>query len=304
MPQEDSQCEKIGLVGLGLVGTAIAERLVGGGYEVVGFDIDGARVAHAERLGVQSADSLAHLAGQVSRLILSLPDTSVVLEVVEGSDGILQAESLPDCIIDTTTGDPDQTAALSGRLGERGVSFLDATISGSSLQVKEGQAVLMVGGDSVAFEKCLDLLNVLSPKVFYLGLSGSGSKAKLASNLVLGLNRVALAEGLVFAEKLGLDLEAFLDVLKVSPAYSAAMDAKGDKMLSGDFAPQSRIRQHRKDVSLILKYAKQAGQELALSKTHLDILDGAIQAGDGDLDNAAVIREIRRRAKRKDRPGQ
>jgi 3-hydroxyisobutyrate dehydrogenase-like beta-hydroxyacid dehydrogenase len=153
----------------------------------------------------------------------------------------------------------------------------------------------MVGGDKEVFEKCTDIFDALAEKVFYLGPSGSGSKAKLASNLILGLNRLALAEGLVFAEKLGLDLEVFLKLLKATPAYSAIMDTKGEKMLKGDFSAQARVRQHHKDVSLILKYAERAGQELPLSKVHLDVLEKAIENGDADLDNAAVIREIKRR---------
>jgi 3-hydroxyisobutyrate dehydrogenase-like beta-hydroxyacid dehydrogenase len=134
-----------------------------------------------------------------------------------------------------------------------------------------------------------------------MGPSGSGSKTKLATNLVLGLNRLALAEGLVFAEKLGLDLPTFLDVLRAGPAYSAAIDIKGHKMLESDFTPQSRIRQHRKDVSLILKYALAQNQDLPLSRVHFDILDSAIAAGDGELDTSAVLKEIRRRATVADR---
>lgn len=155
----------------------------------------------------------------------------------------------------------------------------------------------MVGGEKAAFETCKDVFNALAEKVFYVGPSGSGSKAKLASNLILGLNRLALAEGLVFARKLGLELEPFLELLKVTPAYSAAMDTKGEKMLNQDFSPESRIRQHHKDVSIILKYAEKTGQELPLSCVHLDILEKSIAAGDGEMDNAAVIREIERRNK-------
>ena len=155
----------------------------------------------------------------------------------------------------------------------------------------------MIGGDKTAFETCRDIFQILSEKVFYLGPSGSGSKAKLASNLILGLNRVALAEGLVFAGKLGLELHTFLEMLKVTPAYSAVMDTKGKKMLADDFTVESRIRQHHKDVCLILKYAEKAGQELPLSRVHFDALEKAIEAGDGDLDNAAIIREIKRRTR-------
>jgi 3-hydroxyisobutyrate dehydrogenase-like beta-hydroxyacid dehydrogenase len=287
---------KIGLVGLGLVGTAIAESLLAQQFDVVGFDISPQRCHQLEKSGGKSMSSAAQIAGRVERVILSLPDTNAVRQAVEGSTGILDAESLPAHIIDTTTGDPEETMALAQRLAERGVTLLDSTISGSSRQVRERKAVLMVGGDEAEFEKCRDIFSALAEKSFYVGPSGSGSKAKLASNLILGLNRLALAEGLVFAEKLGLDVEAFLGLLKATPAYSAIMDTKGEKMLKGDFTPQARVRQHHKDVALILKYAERASQELPLSKVHLDVLEKSIAAGDADLDNSAIIEEIRRRS--------
>ena len=285
----------LGLIGLGLVGTAAAEVLLSRRFDIVGFDIDAARCAHLHTMGGRAVESPAEVAQAVPRVVLSLPDTSIVREVVEGPNGLIQAEKPPRYIVDTTTGDPEETARLAQRLEPRGIRLLDATISGSSDQVRNREAVLMVGGDKAAFERCTDIFAALSEEVFYLGLSGSGARAKLASNLVLGLNRLVLAEGLVFAERLGLDLKSFLELLKVSPAYSVAMDVKGEKMLRQDFTPQSRIRQHHKDVSLILQYARQAGQELPLSRVHRDILEKAMAAGEGDLDNAAVIREIARR---------
>jgi 3-hydroxyisobutyrate dehydrogenase-like beta-hydroxyacid dehydrogenase len=288
---------KIGLVGIGLVGTAIAESLLTQKFEVVGFDIDSERGAVLEKLGGTSATSPAEVACRVEHVVLSLPDTKAVRQAVEGPNGLLESKPLPKYIIDTTTGDPEETIVLAGRLSLRGITMLDSTISGSSRQVRDRAAVFMVGGDKAAFQTCHDIFTALSEKVFYVGPSGHGSKAKLAGNLILGLNRLALAEGLVFAEKLGLDPAAFLELVKTTPAYSAAMDIKGQKMLKGDFTAQARIRQHHKDVSLILKYAEMAGQDLPLTKVHLDVLDKAIAAGDGDLDNAAVIKEIRRRSK-------
>jgi 3-hydroxyisobutyrate dehydrogenase-like beta-hydroxyacid dehydrogenase len=209
----------------------------------------------------------------------------------------LEAETNPKYIIDTTTGEPDIIVALSERLVGRDIFFLDAPFSGSSWQVRDKEVVFMVGGEKAAYEKCMDIFNALGAKTFYLGDSGNGLRAKLAGNLILGLNRLALAEGLVFAAKLGLEPKAFLEILKVTPAYSAAMDVKGEKMLEGDFTPQARLRQHYKDVSIILKHAENLKQELPLSKVHLEILEKAITAGDGELDNSAVIREIQRRAK-------
>jgi 3-hydroxyisobutyrate dehydrogenase-like beta-hydroxyacid dehydrogenase len=285
----------IGLIGLGLVGTAVAERLLAEQFDVVGFDIEPAKCKHLEKLGVKTVDNPAQVAEQTDRVILSLPNTEIVLKVVEGPGGILKAETPARYIIDTTTGDPDKTVALAQRLKENDIYFLDAPFSGSSQQVRDKEITFMVGGEKKAYEKCIDIFQILGKETFYLGDSGNGSRAKLASNLILGLNRLALAEGLVFAEKLGLDPKVFLELLKVTPAYSVAMDVKGKKMLDGDFTAQARLNQHHKDVSIMLKYSKKLGQELPLSQAHLEVLKKAIEAGDGDLDNSAVIREIDRR---------
>jgi 3-hydroxyisobutyrate dehydrogenase-like beta-hydroxyacid dehydrogenase len=287
----------VGLVGLGLVGTAMAERLLAEGFDVVGFDIDSSRCEQLKKSGGKAVNNPPQVAEQTDRIVLSLPQTETVLQVVEGSGGILETATRPKYIIDTTTGDPDETAALTQRLTKRGIHLLDAPFSGSSQQLRDKDVVFMVGGDKEAFENCTDIFRALAEKIFYLGASGNGSRAKLAGNLILGLNRLALAEGLVFASKLGLEPRAFLELLKVTPAYSAAMDIKGKKMLNGDFTPEGRLRQHHKDVSIILKYAENAKQELPLSKTHMDVLEKAIATGDGDLDNSAVIREIERRKK-------
>jgi 3-hydroxyisobutyrate dehydrogenase len=286
---------KVGLIGVGLVGTVLAEHFLSNGPEVIGYDIDAERLDCLKRIGGSCAQSPAEIAERVNHVVLSLPDTDVVREVIEGANGILSAARKPSYIIDTTTGDPDDIVALAEKLAQSKVSLLDATISGASSQLEKREAVFMVGGEPVAYEACEGLLRLLADEVFYLGASGCGSKAKLATNLVLGLNRLVLAEGIVFAEKLGLPLDTFLKLLKVSPAYSVAVDVKGQKMLKGDYEPVSRIQQHHKDVSLILKHARRHNQRLPLSKVHLEIMEKAIAAGDGTLDTSAVIKEIRRK---------
>lgn len=289
--------ENIGLVGIGLVGSALAQRLLESGYGVVGHDLAPERRRQLESWGGTPASSPAEVAGRTGRVLLSLPDSAAVQEVVEGRDGLLQGRPLPAAVIDTTTGDPEATCRLAARLAARQVTYLDATLSGSSAQIRQHACTLMVGGAPAQVQAHTDLLQVLSPRRHHLGPAGSGARAKLAVNLVAGLNRAVLAEGLVFAERLGLELEAFLALLLDSPAYSAAMDAKGRKMLDADFAPQSRVRQHLKDVDLILRQAGETGQQLPLSTTHQELLRAAVAAGDGDLDNAAVIRELRRRGR-------
>jgi 3-hydroxyisobutyrate dehydrogenase-like beta-hydroxyacid dehydrogenase len=285
----------VGLVGIGLVGSALAEHLLARGFAVVGCDLDADRRAWLESRGGQAVAAPAAVAEHSCRVVLSLPTTAAVIAVAEGPRGLLAAPRPPRTVIDTTTGDPEETERLALRLAARGVQFIEATISGSSRQVRDRQALFLTAGDREAVTQAADLLDALTDRRLYLGPSGSASRAKLASNLVLGLNRLALAEGLAFAECLGLDLAAFLEVLRASPAYSAAVDTKGARMVAGDFAPESRVRQHRKDLQLILDYASRCGQELPLAGVHAEVLDRLADHGDGDLDTSAVIRELRRR---------
>jgi len=289
---------RVGLIGVGLVGTAVAGVLVQHGFEVVGYDIDASRLDALGRLGGRRADSPAAVAAACDRLILCLLTADVVREVVEGERGILSAPARPGVVIGTTTCRPDETEALAARLRGQGIHLLDATIAGSSRQISAGQAVLMVGGDAEVHRSCADLWDALSTRVFHMGPAGSGARAKLAVNLVLGLNRLALAEGLVFARQLGLDARAALELFTATPAYSRAMDVKGERMVSGDFTPEARLAQHRKDVGMILDLAAERDQELPLSRTHAAVLDAAIAAGDGELDNSAVMRELIRRGGR------
>lgn len=276
----------VGVIGLGLVGSALVDRLRGAGFRVVGHDIDPTKTAGLP--DEDRAESPAALAARARRIVLSLPDSDVVAQVVDALPPV-------ELIVDTTTGAPDVTDALARRLAAQGTAYIDAPLSGSSAQIRRGDAALLVGGDPDALDTHADLLAALSERVFCVGPVGAGSRAKLASNLVLGLNRAALAEGLVLAERLGLDPAAFLDVLRATPAYSAAMDVKGRRMVTGTFdPPDARLAQHRKDVALMLACAAETDQRLPLTEAHAALLDAAIAAGDGALDNAAVIQALRR----------
>jgi 3-hydroxyisobutyrate dehydrogenase-like beta-hydroxyacid dehydrogenase len=137
-------------------------------------------------------------------------------------------------------------------------------------------------------------LNALATSQVHVGGAGMATKAKLATNLVLGLNRAALAEGMVFAQTLGIQPETFLQLVLNTPARSEAAVTKGNMMVKEQFEPQSRIRQHLKDVQLMLDTAEKSSQNLPLSQAHAQLMRNAIAQGDGELDNAAIIRQIRR----------
>src|SRR4029079_14972881 len=131
-----------------------------------------------------------------------------------------------------------------------GVKYLEAPFSGSSEQMRNHQSTALIAGEQASFEACRDLWECLAAKSYYVGEWGNAAKMKLVTNLVLGLNRAVLAEGLVFAESLGLSREAALRALVNSPSYSRTMDAKGPKMVQGEFTPEARLSQHIKDVRL------------------------------------------------------
>lgn len=285
----------VGLIGIGLLGTALADRLRAHGYPLVGFDLDAARTNAFAAAGGEAVASPAAVFARCPRVLLSLPshrevNTLLAAHAADVPRGLI--------VIDTTTGDPASSEAIARDLAGRGVIYLDATVSGSSTQLREGSAVLMVGGDAAAFAACGDLFTRLGGAAFHTGAPGTGAKMKLATNLVLGLNRAALAEGLALAHGLGVDAAQALAILRAGPAYSRIMDRKGEKMLRGDFTPEARLSQHLKDVRLILEQGTAAGLPMTLSHAHREILEAAEAAGLGALDNSALIRVLEPRGAR------
>ena len=291
---------KIGLVGLGLVGTALAARLKAAGFEVIGLDVRPPACEAFAVAGGQLATSLPAMAAQTSCVLLAVFDTQGVLDVVEGKAGLVNdvagglVGGTVRSFIDCSTGDPDVLQALAQRLKARGIDFIEAPLSGSSIQIAEGQATMLLGGDADAIAAHASVLQALATQRLHVGPAGMGARAKLATNLVLGLNRAALAEGLVFAERMGIAPAQFLQLVLSTPARSDAAAIKGPLMVSDSFAPQSRVRQHLKDVDLMLESARLAGQKLPLSETHAALMRAAVAAGDGELDNAAIVRQLRR----------
>jgi 3-hydroxyisobutyrate dehydrogenase-like beta-hydroxyacid dehydrogenase len=290
-----SETPPVGLVGVGLMGEALAFRLIGADLPVIGFDIDPARTARLAALGGKAAASIAGLARQCDPIVLAVFDTDQVEAVVEQALLPALGDNSGKVVLCTSTCDPDRIAQLGARAAARGLTLVEAPVSGTSAQVRRGQGVGLIGGDREAAARVAPVLRALFPSHFHVGRIGDGGRAKLAVNLILGLNRLALAEGLVFATRLGLDPAAFLEVARGSAAYSQVMDTKGPKMLARDFTPEGRVRQTLKDVHLMLEQARAAHQKLPLLEVHADVLEACVQAGEGERDNSIVVEEIRRR---------
>ncbi len=285
----------VAIIGLGLMGEVYARRLIDAGIAVVGFDIEAARRARLAELGGQPAGTIAELAGPSRCIIVAVFSTDQVEDVIENHLLPALGEGSNKIVLCMSTCDPDQVTALAARVLPRGIRYLDVPVSGTSDQVRRGDGVALIGGDQAIAEEVAPVLDALFARRFHVGKIGDGGRAKLAVNLILGLNRLALAEGLVFAERLGLDPAAFLEVARGSASASQVMETKGPKMVRGDFTPEGRARQTLKDVHLMLDQAAHVGQKLAMLEVHAAVLEACVKAGEAELDNSVIIQEVRRR---------
>jgi 2-hydroxy-3-oxopropionate reductase len=295
---------RIAAIGLGLLGSALTTTLLERGFDVSGFDRDPERLReHGER-GGSAAGSVAEAVEDVDRVLLCLPTSEISREVCLGADGIAGTAQRGTVVIDATTARPSDSIAIGRGLAEHGLPYLDATVSGSSAMARERDIVVMVGGDADAFARVRGVLEAMARSVHHVGGQGAGATTKLIVNLALGAHRLVLAEALVLGERSGLDLTALLDVLKDSAAYSKAMDGWGERMVAGDHGrPMSRIRQHAKDVRLILEAGHAVGAPLWVGATVAQVLAVAQQQGLADADNSAVIEVLRRLAPHLAPPG-
>jgi L-threonate 2-dehydrogenase len=290
---------RVGVIGAGLMGTAVTKRLIAAGFEVLAYDVDADKRRAIESAGAKAQATAGVVIAACEINVLCVFDTGQVEEVIAGPgggvDAIAQGGTGARIFVVTSTCDPDRLAALAQRVAFQGAQVVEAPISGTSRQVANGEGVFLIGGEREPVERASPVLDAICPKRHYLGAAGNGSRAKLAVNLILGLNRAALAEGLVFAQTLGLDPVAFLKVARGSAAYSQVMDVKGELMAKREFTnPQSRIDQSLKDFTLMLGEAQSKQQGLPFASVYVRMLEDCIAHGEGEWDNAAIAAAIAR----------
>lgn len=288
---------RIGLFGIGLLGTAIARRLLQARFEVVGYDVDASRRDGLVGLGGRAADAPAGVTASCDTAVLAVFDTTQVEQVIEGEHGLIgTAVRTAICM---STCDPDRIEALAARAAQHGLTLLEVPVSGTSTQVARGEGVALVGGDAAAAEAAAPVIEAICPRRYYIGRAGDGGRAKLVVNLILGLNRAAVAEGLAFAEALGLERPRALDVAKGSAAYSQVMDVKGELWAQDRFEPpMSRVDQSLKDFTLMHEMGSRVAQPLPFASLYAELMRDCIAHGEAALDNAAIINAIRRRRSR------
>ena len=276
----------VGMIGLGLMGMALSARLIDADMPVIGYDIDPVR---CKTFSGEAAASPAQVAARCRTIVIAVFNARQVEAVFDE----LRHAGIADVLICTTTCAPDEITDIARRAGALGLRLVEAPISGTSAEVREGSAMALIAGRADAVDAAGPVLDILCPRQTRVGKVGDAARTKLAINLILQNNRAALAEGIAFAESVGLDVAAFLGTARESAAYSRVMDTKGEKMLKRDFAAQSHIAQTLQDAELILEEARLHKQHLPMTLVQTALLRAAITLVGPDADSAALIEAIR-----------
>ena len=244
----------VGVVGLGNMGGRIARRLVEGGEDVVGFDLDASRAAGA---GARSAASLADVAGAADVVLLSLPDSPAIEAVVDELEDDLCAGQI---VVDLSTAAPASTLAIHERLAGRGVAYLDAGISGGAAGAEAGTLTIMAGGEPEALDAVRPVFAHFASTVHHMGASGSGHTAKLINNFLNAVSLAATAEAMVAGRKAGLDLRQLLEVVNASSGVNFATLNRFPKIVEGDYLEGGLTSDlMAKDVMLYLDLVRELG---------------------------------------------
>jgi 3-hydroxyisobutyrate dehydrogenase-like beta-hydroxyacid dehydrogenase len=281
---------RIGLVGLGLLGHAIATRLRAGGYEVVGYDVAAERRAALERLGGRAASSVAAVAREADPVCVVLPSLAAVEEVVLGPDGLVARGRSDQTILQMSTISPALTRRLAREVAACGLGFLDCPISGTSAMVAQGNGVVFVGGERARFERWRPVLDIVLPRPVYVGEAGQAMMLKLVANLLVALHSAAAAEALTMARKAGLDLDLALGVLGTGAASSRMLEVRGPLIAKGEFPAQMKLDLFMKDLHLIQEAAGEVGAPLPLTDVAERLYAQAQAAGHGPEDLSVVVR--------------
>ena len=287
--------QRVGIVGMGLMGQAFIKNMRETGFEVQGFDVDPARMDDLSEKGGHPVETPAAAAGGVNFVITSLPTSDVAREATFGPGGIAEGAKEGLYLLDTTTSRPEDSVRLASDLAERGVRFLDSAVSGTSTMAVAKDLVVIAGGEAEDFDACRAVFAGFSRAAYHMGPVGSGARTKLVINMILAGNRLALAEGLMLGAKVGLEMDTLLEVLKDGACSSKTMIDKGPKMIHADYSKQGQVKTSLKDSRLMLEQGQLHGSPMLFTNIWSQVLQMAYERGYAEEDTVAfyeVLREM------------
>jgi 3-hydroxyisobutyrate dehydrogenase-like beta-hydroxyacid dehydrogenase len=279
----------MGMVGLGLLGHALASRLRAAGHAVIGFDVDPERRAGLAALGGIAAADAREVAGGSEAVCTVLPSLAAVEEVVA---------ALGDArvVIQMSTISPGLTERLARLAASRGQAFLDCPVSGTAGMVARGDGIIFVGGERAAYERWRPVLETMLPRAVHVGRAGQAMMLKLVANLLVGVHSAAAAEALAMARRAGLDMGVAFDVLASGAGASRMLEVRGPMMLGDSFPPQMKLDLFMKDLHLIQDAAREVGAPTPLTDVAERLYAAALGSGHGGEDLAVVVRALEQRS--------
>lgn len=280
----------VGFIGLGIMGSSMAQNLMNAGFDLVVYDVVPSKCDPLAAKGAQVARSCAEVARLSDVIISIVVDTPDVEAVLFGPEGVAEGLSSGKVVIDMTTISPEATETFAERLAGKGVEMLDAPVSGGDKGAREGTLAIMVGGKKEVFERCLPLFNAMGKNIVHVGSNGDGQRVKTANQIVCGLNILAMTEAFVFAKKAGLDLETVHRVISSGAAGSWMLTNLGPKILESDYSPGFRIKLQSKDLRIAWESLQALGIPLEGTQLTNRLFHEAAEKGFAELGTQGLIK--------------
>ncbi len=281
--------ERIGFIGLGVMGNPMARNLMKAGYPLVVLTRTRAKADALLRDGAVWADTPRAVAQQSDVVITMLPDSPDVEQVLAGKDGVFDGARQGLLLIDMSTISPVVARRLASQAAARGMEMLDAPVSGGDIGAINASLTIMVGGSESAFQRALPIFQTLGKTITHIGEAGAGQIAKAANQIITSITIEAVAEALVFAAKAGVDPVKVRQALLGGSAYSRILEGHGQRMLEGNFKPGFYMRLHRKDLDIVMAAGKEYAAPLPVAAQVREMMTAMLAAGHGDLDNSSLV---------------
>ncbi len=281
--------EKVGFIGLGIMGGPMAHNLIEAGYDLVVYNRPFEKAEELAGEGADVVDSYKEVAEQCDVIITMLPNSPQVEEVLAGEGGVLEAVREGTLIVDMSTISPVVTRRLAEQAEERGASIVDAPVSGGDVGAQQGTLSIMAGGSDKDFSRAEPLFEVVGKVTTHVGNVGAGQTVKACNQIVVALNITAVSEALVLGSKAGVEPQKIIDALSEGLAGSNVMNAKVEKFINHDFDPGFRIELHHKDLGIALAAGREYGVSLPVTAIVDQMLESLKAKGRGDRDHSALL---------------
>jgi len=280
--------ERIGFIGLGIMGKPMARNLINAGYPLVVHNRSQGAVKELAGEGAMAAGSPKEVAEQSDVVITMLPDSPEVHQVALGTKGIVEGTRPGMLFVDMSTIAPAVTREVYAALKAVEVQSLDAPVSGGEVGAKQGSLSIMVGGETEAFERAMPIFKILGKNIVHIGDVGAGQVTKACNQIVVGLTIQAVAEALMLAKRSGVDPARVREALLGGFAQSRILELHGQRIIDSAFEPGFRIRLHRKDLGIALQTGRDLSLPLMSTAQVAELMNALIARGGGDLDHSAL----------------